>query len=147
MGKPKHSDDPRGEQKGAQVHAEGQHGERTRSRIREQINAEGAQDETQSQRAAGDPNRKSRGEESRTVHERYLENQELARDGRHRLMEGRHQHDEAERKSDKNRLTIDVNAHKHDKERFQVPGGRETHPALPPDDNDETIKAPRSGGK
>ena len=149
MGKPKHSDDQRGEQKGAQEHAEGQHhGERTRSRIKEQINNEGREDETHSQRAANDPNRHSRGDEGRTAHENYLENQEQARDGRHRLFEDRHQHDPADQASDKNRLAIDVDAHGHDKERFQVPGGRENHPALGGSDGaDDTIRAPRKGGK
>ena len=37
----KKQDDPRGKQKGAQAHAEGQHGEKTHSRFLEEVNSEG----------------------------------------------------------------------------------------------------------
>ena len=148
MGKPKHSDDERGEQKGAQAHAEGQHGEQTLSRLREMTNNDGAQEETRSQRAANDPNRKGkRTEEGHSVHEDYLENGELARDGKHPLFEGRKQHDEADRKQAKNRLDKDVQDHHHDRERFQLEGGRENHPRLGGSNDGDTIKSPQSGGK
>ena len=41
MGKPKHSNDPRGDQKGAQEHAEGQHGAVASADLKEQINNKG----------------------------------------------------------------------------------------------------------
>jgi hypothetical protein len=148
MGKPKHSTDSRGEQKGAQTHAEGQHGDATLSRLRDQTNDEGAQEETHSQRAANDPNRHGKdSEEAHAVHEDYLENGELARDGRHPLFEGRKEHDEADRNQNKNRLRKDVAEHGHDRERFQLEGGRENHPRLGGDGHGDTIKSPRSGGK
>jgi hypothetical protein len=135
-----------GNQKGAQVHAEGQHGEQTRQRLKEQINDEGAEQGTSSQRAANDPNRSGKGsEEAVREHERFMDEQN--RDGRHRLFEERKQHDEADRNSGKNRLVKDVGGHGHEREQFQIPGGRETHPALPPDDPDGTIKSPGGGGR
>ena len=141
MGKPKHSDDKRGEQQGAQQHAEGQHGDKTLSRLREQTN-QGADPQEHSQREANDPNRHGkRSHEAHAVHEDYLENGELARDGKHPLFEGRKDHDEADRKQNKNRLDKDVSEHGHDRDRFQLEGGRE-HSGP-----DETIKSPQSGGK
>jgi hypothetical protein len=140
MGKP-----TEGNQKGAQNHAEGQHGDRTLERLREITNDEGAQNETDSQRAAGDPNRHGkRTDEAHAAHERRLQGDEP--DGGHRLFENRHQHDPADRASGKNRLVKDVAKHGHDPEQFQIPGGRETHPALPPDDPEGTIKSPMGGG-
>jgi hypothetical protein len=141
MGKP-----TEGNQKGPQGHAEGQHGDKTRQRLKDQINDEGAQAETHSKRAAHDPNREGkRSQEAAAEHERFME--EDQRDGRHRIMEERHQHDPADRASGKNRLMRDVSRHEHDREQFQIPGGRETHPALPPDDPEGTIKSPMGGGK
>ena len=128
MGKPKHRDDDRGEQKGAQAHAEGQHGARTRSQLREQINNHGA-----------------------SADEQATENEAAAaaavRQGRHKIYEERKQHDEADRNSEKNRLMRDIDRLGLDREQFQVPGGRETHPALPPDGPADTIKSPGKGGK
>ena len=148
MGKPKHSDDDRGEQKGAQAHAEGQHGAVTRSQLKQQINNDGAQLETRSQREAGDPNRHGKhSEEAHAAHERMMEAPDENRDGGHRLFENRKQHDEADHNQDKNRLGIDVNRHKHNREQFQLEGGRETHPALPQDGPDVTVKSPAKGGK
>ena len=135
-----------GNQKGPQAHAQGQHGEKTRQRLKEQINDNGAQDETESQRAANDPNRfGKRSEEAVAEHERLMHEHE--HDGRHRLMEERHQHDEADRNSGKNRLMKDVSRHGHDREQFQIRGGRDTHPALPPEPPEDTIKSPMSGGR
>ena len=141
MGKPKHSDDQRGEQQGAQQHAEGLHGEKTLSRLREETN-QGADPQERSQRAANDPNAHGkRSAEAHAVHEDYLENGELARDGRHPLFEGRKEHDEADRNQNKNRLDKDVREHKHDRDRFQLEGGREH------EGPDKAIKSPSSGGK
>src|SRR5829696_5037623 len=96
-----------GNQKGAQVQAEGQHGEKTRSRLKEQINDEGARKETRSQREANDPNRHGkRTSEAAEPHEKELNFPE--HDGRHPLFEGRQQHDEADKNSDKNRLSRDI---------------------------------------
>jgi hypothetical protein len=140
MGKP-----TKGNQKGAQAHAEGQHGDRTLNRLREMTNNEGSESETPSQREASDPNRHGkRTDEAHAVHESRMEGGEP--DGGHRLFENRHQHDPADRASGKNRLVKDVEKHGHEREQFQIPGGRETHPALPPDGPDETIKSPMGGG-
>ena len=141
MGKPKHSDDQRGEQQGAQQHAEGLHGEKTLSRLREEPN-QGADPQERSQRAAHDPNAHGKpSAEPHAVHEDYLENGELARDGRHPLFENRKEHDEADRNQNKNRLDKDVREHKHDRDRFQLEGGREH------EGPDRAIKSPSSGGK
>ena len=141
MGKPKHSDDQRGEQQGAQQHAEGLHGDKTLSRLREETN-QGVDPQERSQRAANDPNaRGKRSDEAHAVHEDYLENGELARDGRHPLFEGRKDHDEADRNQNKNRLDKDVAKHGHDRDRFQLEGGREH------EGPDGVIRSPSSGGK
>ena len=146
MGKPKHSDDTRGDQKGAQTHAEGQHGAVTRSQLKQQINDDGAREETHSTREANDPNRHGKqGGGSHELHDRVLEGGES--DGRHRLYENRKQHDEADHNQDKNRLGKDVDRHHHDREQVQLEGGRETHPALPQDGPDVTVKSPAKGGK
>ena len=70
-------------QKGAQTHAEGQHGEKTREAILQQLNADGQR--------TGDAER---------------EHQEAVagREGKHKIHEDREQHDEAEKNSEKNRL-------------------------------------------
>ena len=71
-------------QKGGQVHAEGQHGEKTREAILQQLNANGQR--------TGDAEQ---------------ERQEAVsmREGKHKIHEDREQHDEAEKNSEKNRLT------------------------------------------
>lgn len=132
MGKPKHSDDTRGEQKGAQQHDEGLHGDKTRSALKAQINNDGRQLETRSQREANDPNRggKQAGHEAE-MHERMIADPTGANDGGHRLFENRTQHDEAERSSEKNRRVIDVERHEHEPDAFQIPGGHTSHPASP----------------
>ena len=148
MGKPKHSNDSRGEQKGAQAHAEGQHGAVAREHLKQQINNDGAEVETQSMREANDPNRHGKhSEEAHSLHERMIDTVGEEHDGRHRLFENRKQHDEADHNQDKNRLGKDVNRHGHDREQFQLEGGRETHPALPQDGPHGTVKSPAKGGK
>ena len=121
MGKPKHSDDDRGEQKGAQGHAEGQHGGVTRELLKQQINANGAR--------TGDVD----AEEAAAVENRL---------GKHKIYEGRSQHDPADQHAEKNRLQRDIDRLDLDREQFQVRGGRETHPALPQDGPDQTIRSP-----
>lgn len=69
-----------GHQKGAQAHAEGQHGEKTRSRQKEILQG-AAHEET------ADP----------------VESKHDAPGGHHRLAEDRQQHDEAEKNSEKKR--------------------------------------------
>ena len=105
----------KGNQKGAQDHAEGQHGKQTLSRLQDITNDEGRQRETRSQRAANDPGRTPEGEAE--LHERMLHE---GGDGGHRLVEGRKQHDEADRNSARNRLEIDEKRHKH--EPLEPPG-------------------------
>ncbi|MGI9140678.1 MAG: hypothetical protein ACR2GJ_06190, partial [Gemmatimonadaceae bacterium] len=57
--------------------------------------------------------------------------QSHAAEGKHRLFEGREQHDEADRNSDKNRLDRDIRDHGHNRENFQVPGGSASSRAMP----------------
>ena len=116
-----------GNQKGAQAHAEGQQGAKTRSRLKQQINDEGAREETHSQREANDPNRF--GKRAQTAAEPH-EDDFPESDGRHRLFEGRQQHDEADKNSEKTRLERDIDRHGHDAEQFQVHKGKENHPEL-----------------
>lgn len=130
MGKPKHSDDPRGEQKGAQAHGEGQHGAKAYEARKAEISDHGRERggrQGQSERAQHDP-RNDDGSDA-DAHEAKIANPIDQRDGGHRLFENRLQHDEAERASEKNRLTIDVESHKHDRDEFQVRGGHAEHPA------------------
>ena len=120
MGKPKHSDDTRGEQKGAQTQAEGDHGPKTYSRAKAQINNDGRQLETHSQREAHDPNRGGKGSgHDAELHDRMIANPSDQNDGGHRLFENRTQHDEAEIDSEQNRRDRDVERHGHDTSKFQ----------------------------
>ncbi len=85
----------RGKMKGAQRHAEGNHGPATRSRIREESQTPGAE------RARPGPEQRPR-----DAH---------PPDGEHRLFEGREQRDPADEQSDRNRLARDVDRHGHDR--------------------------------
>lgn len=117
------SNGDRGQQKGAQQHAEGQQGpETTKRQIEQYESAPGG--ETQRQDA------------------------QHPTDGKHRLFERREQHDEADLNSEKNRLSRDIETHDHVRENFQVQGGAknvrvESRHAINPDDPD----APQPGGK
>jgi hypothetical protein len=147
MGKPKHSDDPRGEQKGAQAHGEGQHGPKAFEARKAEINDHGQERGGQpgrSERAQNDP-RSADGSDAH-LHEDKLADPHQERDGGHRLFENRLQHDEAEKNSEKNRAMIDVDRHKHDREQFQVPHGRESHPAVPQTGPEHTMKTGGQGG-
>ena len=124
MGKP-----TKGNQKGAQTHAEGQHGDKTLEML-EQINnsdeAHAAAAENKSQRASHDPNvAGKRSDEAVEAHERMIER---GGDGGHRLFEDREQIEEAEVRSEKTRLSRDANRHKHERHDFQLEGGKTNHP-------------------
>jgi len=95
-----------GKQKGAQRHAEGMHGPKTRAHLLEQL-------ESGPSGATETPDHSHDGE------------------GKHRLFEGREQHDEADRNSDKNRLDRDIREHGHNRENFQVEGGSASSRAMP----------------
>jgi hypothetical protein len=97
-----------GNQKGAQAHGEGQHGEKTLARMQEITNDDGQQNEGLGKRAANDPGRTADGEAAQ--HERMIER---GGDGGHRLVEGRVQHDEADKNSEKNRQKKDADRHGH----------------------------------
>jgi hypothetical protein len=109
----KKHDDPRGKQKGAQQHAEGQHGEKAHEHFLEEIHA--------SDRADRDETGGSRGAHAH----------DHTPNGGHELFERRSEHDPAERASGKNRTVIAIDRHGHVAENFQVPGGAESHPAMP----------------
>jgi hypothetical protein len=87
-------------QKGAQRHAEGQHGPKARKAFVEQLRSGAPREPRQD-----DP----------SVHD--------SGPGKHRLFEGREQHDEADRNSEKNRLDRDITEHGHERSDFQVRGG------------------------
>jgi len=84
-----------GRQKGAQTHAEGQHGKKAHSRFIESLH-EG--------RAPSGQELPTRSEE-----------------GRHRLREDREQHDEADKNSEKNRLYHETKRGRLDESSPQVP--------------------------
>lgn len=99
-----------GRQKGPQEHAEGQHGEKAHQRFLEQLH----EGESRESRAA------------KETHEQHRQ------DGEHRLFERREQHDEAEKNSEANRLSQDIDRHGHERENFQTVGGADSARALPP---------------
>jgi hypothetical protein len=137
MGKPKHSDDPRGEQKGAQRHAEGQQGEKTREAFLAGISDHSRHEADDDPQARGD---------NKHEHERRIENPAANRDGGHRLFENRTQHDEAEKNSEKNRRDIDMRTHGHDSEEFQGPGGFTAHPRSGDQHHSANIRQVGQGG-
>ncbi len=96
----------KGKQKGAQAHAEGQHGNKAHAHLREQLES-------------GESGDSGEGDE---LH---------AAEGKHRLFEGREQHDEADKNSEKNRLDQDIQDHGHNRENFQVRGGSASSRAMP----------------
>ncbi len=146
MGKPKHSNDPRGDIKGAQEHAEGQRGPKAHAAFQAEIADHERSRDRGTIRAGGDPNRagKQNGGQA-DLHEELIARSPSESDGGHPLFENRVQHDPAERASDKNRITRDVQRHKHDREEFQVKGGNDTHPALPQDAH-VRVKSTGAGG-
>lgn len=84
-----------GRQKGAQTHAEGQHGRKAHARFIETLEEGGA------------PSPRELGARSR--------------EGEHRLQEDRQQHDDAEKHSEKNRLNRDWKRGRLDENSPQVP--------------------------
>lgn len=90
---------PRGKQKGAQQHAEGEQGPVTRKAFLEQLHSGPSGDESPTDEHPHDD------------------------DGKQRLFERREQHDVAEQQSEKNRLDRDIREHGHNRENFQVEGG------------------------
>jgi hypothetical protein len=101
----------RGRQRGAQRHAEGEHGEKTREELIREL-------------------------QSSPPEEPWGERPEdrLERPGAHRLEEGREQHDEADLNADKTRLSRKLDREKRDRSDYQVPGGEAHHPVAPDDD-------------
>src|SRR3712207_3129303 len=99
----------KGGQKGAQQHAEGQQGEKTHKRLQETLQSGRREPDSAEDKASHD------------------------NPGENRLFEDRQQHDEAEKNSEKTRLSRDIDRHHHDREAFQVPGGAERHSAMPKD--------------
>jgi len=87
-----------GRQKGAQTHAEGQHGARAHAHFLEQLHTP-----TAAVRASGS---ETRGEIA----------------GRHRLEESRRQHDDAEKNSEHNRLARAEDAGVREIDEFDAPG-------------------------
>jgi hypothetical protein len=75
----------KGEQKGPAAHAEGQHGDKTHARFLQELHS-GPHEETVEERVA-------------------QQHEQSAYEGKRRLVEDRQQHDEAERNSEKVRLT------------------------------------------
>lgn len=148
MGKGKHSNDTRGDQQGAQAQGEGQHGAVTHAHLQQQLKSHGGEEEgAHGKREANDPNRDGKGsKESHAEHDKAIDSAGDSHDGRHPLFENRKQHDEGDRAQAKNRLDKDVEQHDHEREQFQLEGGRETHPSLPQDGSHGTIKSPGKGG-
>jgi len=64
-------------------------------------------------------------EEVATAHNKEIKREVCT--GKHRLVEDRCQHDNAEKKSDKNRLAADAKKHKHGNPHGKLNGGA-THP-------------------
>lgn len=123
MGKPKHSNDPRGEQQGAVERDEHLHGDKAYQARKAEISDHGQERggaHGRSERAAHDPRRDGTDADD---HERMLARSPADADGGHRLYENRTQHDEAEKNSEKNRRDIDMQRHGHDHEQFQGRGG------------------------
>ena len=139
MGKPKHSNDHRGEMQGAQRHNEGQYGPKAYRAKFAEISDHSAR--RVSERALTDPNRGGRrGDEQADIHEAELRDPSM-RDGKHRLFEERKQHDEADRMQAKNRLIADVEVHSHDRSRIQMPHGRNRR------DGGPKLRGPGESGK
>ena len=144
MGKGKHSNDTRGDQKGAQQHAEGQQGPKAHEAFLAGISDHSRRDAALDE-GLRDVNALRNDPTNADVHEGKLGNPAGERDGRHPLFENRLQHDEADRAADKNRLTADVHRHHHDTEKFQIEGGRGTHPGAP-HERHEAVKSTGDAG-
>ena len=93
------------------------HGPKTQSAIMQQMRTHTAKD---GHRAAGP--REVPDSEIADVHTREIKG-ELST-GKHRLAENRVQHDEADKNSDKNRLSADSKRHKHGNPHGKLNGGQ-----------------------
>ena len=97
-----------GGQRGPQGHAEGQHGSKTHQAFLDQLHAGESGREREEKEALSEP----RGSQDNP-------------EGKHRIFEGRQQHDEADKNSEKNRLVKEIDRRDDlDREDHQVPGGR-----------------------
>lgn len=96
------------------------HGPKTRAALIEQLEQH---DEKLAHLAAGP--REVPDDEVAAVHTKEIK-RELCT-GKHRLVEDRVQHDDADKKSDKNRLAADAKKHKHGNPHGKLNGGA-THP-------------------
>jgi hypothetical protein len=93
------------------------HGPKTQSAIVQQMRKHAAKDG----QSAGGP-REVPDSEIADVHTREIKG-ELST-GKHRLVENRVQHDEADKNSDKNRLSADSKRHKHGNPHGKLNGGQ-----------------------
>lgn len=100
----------KGEQKGAQGHAEGGHGPKTEAELRREF-----QSATPEEPAGERP-------EDR-----------VQRPGKHPLTEGREQQDEADANAEKTRPSRKIEREDLERGEYQVKGGDTLHPALPPE--------------
>lgn len=94
--------------RGSQEHGEGQHGSKTHKAFVDQLHAGASDREREEKESLNEP----RGSQDNP-------------EGKHRIFEGREQHDEADKNSEKNRLVKEIDR-RDDLERddHQVPGGR-----------------------
>ena len=142
MGKPKHSNDPRGEQKGAVERDVTDHGDKAYQARKDEI-SDGHQErggaQGRSGRAAGDPHADRTDADD---HERLIANPGANNDGGHRLFENRTQHDNAEQGSERNRRDRDLQRHGHAADEFQGHDAREGGTGRP----DAVKQTGRGGG-
>lgn len=95
-------------QRGPQAHGEGQHGSKTHDAFVDQLHAGTAGRERDEKESLSEP----RGSQDNP-------------EGKHRIFEGRQQHDEADKNSEKNRLVKEIDRRDDlEREDHQVPGGR-----------------------
>ena len=95
-------------QRGAQEHGEGQHGSKAHQAFVEQLHSGKSDRDREEKEALNEP----RGSQDNP-------------EGKHRIFEGRQQHDEADKNSEKNRLQKEIDRRDDlDRDDHQVPGGR-----------------------
>ena len=124
--------------KGAQTHAEGTHPNKGGSGHEERHHQlphddTGAEKQASGKQASG---KQASGKQDMSTPapgekrdgKKHKDEEQHDDEGKHRLFEGRQQHDDAEKTSEKTRLSRDIEEHGHDREAFQVEGGTENHP-------------------
>ena len=95
-------------QGGPPAHAEGQHGSKSHQAFVEQLHSGKSGREREEKESLSEP----RGSQDNP-------------EGKHRIFEGRQQHDEADKNSEKNRLQKEIDRRDDlDRDDHQVPGGR-----------------------